>query len=101
MPKSKPMVCIFSTYFFDILPWLVLKAKFVVKKLIHLKIYAKKQNIASKHHRVKFCQMQLCALQNRGQWQHVVTGVACLSKDSNRRSFYIQGNWLLQGFILN
>merc|ERR1712129_199746 len=25
-----------------------------------------------------------------GQWQHIVTGVACLSKDSNRRSFYIQ-----------
>ena len=29
---------------------------------------------------------------NSGEWQHIVTGVACLSKDSSRRSFFIQGD---------
>ena len=26
-----------------------------------------------------------------GQWQHIVKGVACVSRDSHRRSFFIQG----------
>ena len=26
-----------------------------------------------------------------GQWEYIITGVVCLTKDSNRRSYFIQG----------
>lgn len=64
---------------------------FLIRKWFCVHIWSKlTQTCDMQHEILSKCNFVLHS--NSGEWQHIVTGVACLSKDSSRRSFFIQGD---------